>query len=98
MLNIGYKDKEIAVLYMTCLDLMPTDVCNYTEDLYQVCYEKGNWPPAKSAQDAKQPPSSYGANLGEVGAPLTTAQVMVLIEQNATGGNCGGGSKKGNCH
>jgi hypothetical protein len=95
LLDIGYKDKEAAVLHMTSLDLLPSDVCNYAEDLYQVRYEKGNWPPAKSVQDAKRPPSSYGANIGEVGAPLTTAQVLLLIQQNATGG---GGNKKGNCH
>jgi hypothetical protein len=98
LLDIGYKDKEqAATIHMTSLELMPTDVCNFAEDLYQVRHEKGNWPPAKSVHDAKRPPNGYGANIGEVGSPLTAAQVLLLIQQNANGGN-GGGGKKGNCH
>jgi hypothetical protein len=99
LLDIGYKDKEAATLHMTSMDLMPTDVCNLAEDLYQVRYEKGSWPPAKSVKDAKAPPSGYGANIGEVGdvgTPLTTAQVLMLIQQSQSSGGHGG--RKGNCH
>jgi hypothetical protein len=98
LLDIGYKGKEAADLHMMSLDLMPTDVCNFAEDLYQVRYEKGTWPPAKSVQDAKRVPSGYGANIGEVATPLTQAQILLLIHQNTNGGGPGGGGRKGNCH
>jgi len=98
LLDIGYKDKEAAVMHMSDLNLMPTDVCNFAEDLYQVRYEKGTWPPAKSVQDAKRPPAGYGAHVGEVGTPLTEAQILLLIQQNNTKGNSGNQGKKGNCH
>lgn len=77
---------------------MPTGMCNYAKELYQTCFKQGKWPPSQLVQDAKCLPSGYGANVGEIGTPLTEAQILLLIQNNTNGGSGNkGAGKKGNC-
>ena len=95
LLDIGFKDKEAANLYMQANKLTYRDICAYAEDAFRTQFDRKEWPPSRHTRDSKAPPAAFG-NLAN--APITRAEVLNLIQAkpSAKGGN--DTAKKGLCH
>ena len=84
-------------------ELSYKDICNFAVDEYRRLFDQGEWLPSKNARDSKAPPSGFGINVAQchpVETPLTNAQVLALIQQQAhqAGGGSQSGPKQGTCH
>jgi hypothetical protein len=93
LLDIGFKDKDAANLYMQVNKLTYKDICAHAEDAYRTLFDRKEWPPARHTRNSKAPPVAFG----NIATPITRAEVLNLIQSKPS--TIGGGlAKKGVCH